>query len=83
MKIERWLNEFIDESDLDLDHVFEIEHEGTLHLMDFEVVVDSILALPPKSQIKIKKKIVAIDSENGDIIHYLDWVALGFIKYEI
>ena len=81
MTFKNWLKKFIDETDLDREHVFEFDHEGTLHLMEFENLVDSILSLPEEHRKKIKDKLVGIDSENGDLMHYLNWVALGFIKY--
>lgn len=81
MKFKDWLNTFIDESDLERDHVFEIEHEGSVHSMKFDVVVNSIIALPTEHQKKIKDKLIAINSENSDLMHYLYWVAEGFVKF--
>ena len=82
MMFKEWLNTFIDESDLDRSHVFEIDHDGKIHLMDFRGVVDSILSLPAEYQLKIKDKLVGINFHNGDILHYLNHVAEGFIKYK-
>ena len=81
MAFKDWLNTFIDQNDLDRSYVFDIDHEDKNHLMSFEVLLESISSLPEKYQKKIKNKLVAIDSENGDLMHYLNWVALGFIKY--
>ena len=78
-----WLNTFIDESDLDRDHVFEIEHGGAVHTMEFEVLVGSIIALPAEYQKKIKGKIVSIDKHSGEVMHYLNHVAEGFVKYKV
>lgn len=82
MTIEKWLNKFIDETDLDREHIFEINYEGTLHSMDFETVVNSIIALPAENQRKIKNTIVKIDSHNGNIMHYLNYVAEGLVKFK-
>ena len=43
LTIEKWLKTFIDKNDPDREHVFEINYEGTLHFMDFETVVNSIV----------------------------------------
>ena len=82
MMFKDWLKTFIDESDLDRDYVFEIENEGTVHTMAFEVLVGSIIALPAEYQLKIKDKLVGIDSENGDLLHYFNYVSEGFAKYK-
>ena len=82
MTIEKWLNEFIDENELDRKQVFEIERGGAVHTMEFEVLVGSIIALPAEYQLKIKDKLVGIDVHNGDILHYLNYVAEGFVKYK-
>lgn len=83
MTFKDWLNTFIDEKELDREHTFEIKHEGTLHLMEFENLVDSILALPTEHQKKIKDTLIKIDFPNGDVMHYLNHVAVGFIKYKM
>ena len=82
MTFKEWLNIFIDENELDRKHVFEIKHKDTLHFMDFENLVDSILSLPEEHRKKIKDKLVCIDSENVDLMHYLKYVTQGFIKYK-
>lgn len=82
MTFKDWFNTFIDEKELNREHVFKIKHEGTLHLMEFENLVDSILALPAEYQKKIKDKIVKIDFINGDVLHYLKYVAEGLVKYK-
>ena len=81
MTFKEWLITFIDESDLDRDHIFKIEHEGTSHSLKFDAVVNSIIALPAKYQQKIKNELMAINTQNGDVMHYLNYVAEGFIKF--
>ena len=78
-----WLNTIIDENELNREHVFEIDHEGTIHSLKFDVVVKSIIALPAEYQLKIKAKLVGIDSENGDLMYFLNYVAEGLVKYKV
>ena len=82
MKNRKWLNKFIDKNELDPKHVFEIEHEGTSHFMKFDAVVNSIIVLPEEYQQKIINELMAINSRNGDVLHYLNHVAEGIIKYK-
>ena len=80
MTFERWLDTFIDEKRLNRNHIFKIEFEGTIHLMKFKALIESIIALPEKHQNKIKDKLGAINVRNGDYIHYLNYVAEALIK---
>ena len=80
MTFERWLDALIDEKELNRNHIFKIEYEGTIHLMKFKVLIESIIALPEKHQNKIKDKLVAINFRNGDYIHYFSYVAEALIK---
>ena len=82
MTFDKRLNKFINEYEPDHNHVFEIEHGGAVYTMEFEVLVGSIIALPAENQKKIRDTIVKIDSHNGDVMHYLNYVAEGFIKYK-
>ena len=82
MTFKDWLIKFIDENELNRGHIFEIEHGGAVRFMEFEVLVGSIIALPAEHQLKIKNRLVAIDSENGDVMYYLNYVAEGFVKYK-
>lgn len=71
---------FIDEKELNRNHIFKIEYEGTIHLIKFKALIESIITLPEKHQNKIKDKLVAINVRNGDYMHYLDYVAEALIK---
>ena len=80
MTFKQWLDTLIDEKELNRNHIFKIEYEGTIHLMKFQALIESIIALPEKHQNKIKDKLVAINVRNGDYMHYLNYVAEALIK---
>lgn len=82
MTFKDWLNKFINDNELDREYVFRIEHGVSSSFMKFDVVINSIIALPAEHQQKIKNRLMAIESENGDILHYLNYVAEGFVKYK-
>jgi len=59
--------------------VFEIENNGELHLIDNEMIIESIGNMPIAIQKKISNKITAIDFMNGDINDFLKYIAKGLI----
>ena len=59
--------------------VFEIENNGELHLIDNEMIIESIGNMPIAIQKKIRDKITAIDFMNGDINDFLKYIAKGLI----
>ena len=75
-KFNEWLDTFIEEKELDLEHTF--EKEGPVwgwNLIPLGVVVEHIKATSPAEQAQIKKIIVKIDFQNGDVMHFFDYLA--------
>lgn len=74
-----WLDTFIDEKGVDKDHLFEIEQEGEVHFLEMGVLLDFIKKCPVNIRESIKTTIVKIDFKNGDIMHFFDYLAKGYI----
>lgn len=75
---EIWFRTFIEEKDLPVVN-WEIEHDGNLHMIDNYDMVEIICELPSENQRQIKDKLVAIDFMNGDVNHFLKYLAKGYI----
>lgn len=72
----RWLNTFISEKGLDLEHTFEVEGpEWGLNLIPLGVVVEHIHIAPSREQAAIKDMIVRIDFHNGNVLDYFQHLA--------
>ena len=75
MTFNNWLDTFITEKDLDLDHTFEVEGDGGLNLIPLGAVVDMMQAWPTDLQAKAKAMLVKIDFVNGDVVDFLKYIA--------
>lgn len=69
-----WLDTFLEEKQLPYES-WEIEADSGLHLIDTEVVVESIKNAPIQEQEKIKNVIVKIDFANGNVNHFFKHLA--------
>lgn len=71
-----WLDTFIDEKGLNIDHTFEVEGPvwGT-NFIPLSVLVENIKLAPDHEQHEIKKVIVMIDFKNGDVMHFFNHLA--------
>jgi hypothetical protein len=75
---EVWFRTFIEEKDLDVE-VWEIEHKDQIHIIDNYDMVEIVCDLPSDQQKKIKDKLVGIDFLNGNVNHFLKYLAEGYI----
>lgn len=78
MKFDKWLDVFLEEKGIE-DRMFEIEHEGMIHLVEQEVLIDFIKSMPNEMKRKMKDQFVIIDFKNGDVVHYLNHLAKGMV----
>ena len=70
-----WLETFISEKDFDLDAMFEVEGDSGANMMDYNVVVQAIMAANSAEQEGIKKMLVKIDFMNADVGRYFRHLA--------
>lgn len=82
MNFATWLDTFVDEKGLDVDHVFEIETDdfwGT-HFIPLAVVIEAAKNASAAEQKQIKDIVVQIDFRNGDVMHFFTHLAKGLTK---
>jgi hypothetical protein len=71
-----YLKNLITEKGKELDQ--EIELEGHIGLT-YEMLIDFIVQMPEYHD-QIRKTLVMIDFKNGDVFHYLNFLAEGMVK---
>ena len=75
--MKNYLTNLIEEKGKSLDTPVKIDgHIG----MTLENVVEFICQLPAEVQKDCRNKLVYIDFKNGDVFHFLDYIALGMSK---
>jgi hypothetical protein len=79
MTFKNWLKTFLEEKDLQ-PQTWEIEHNGTLHIVESEHIIEVIKTASKEEQKKIKNTLVMIDFKNGNVNHFLNHLAVGYIK---
>tara|TARA_R110002167_G_scaffold246639_1_gene452224 strand:- start:52 stop:294 length:243 start_codon:yes stop_codon:yes gene_type:complete len=75
MTFNNWLDTFVEEKGLDMNHTFEVEGEGGLNLIPLGAVVGMMQAWPTDLQAKAKTTLVKIDFANGDSVDFLKYIA--------
>lgn len=72
----QYLKTFFDEKDLDGEHVFEVKSSnGTTNWIPAQCVIDQILVASEKEQDQIAFVLRKIDFANGDVLHFLGFLA--------
>jgi hypothetical protein len=82
MKFEKWLDTFVEEREFDTEEIiFEGEDKlGTLHIIDLGYLVEVIKTATQLEKSKIKDMIVKLDFLNGDIKHFFQYLAKGYVE---
>jgi len=74
-----WFETFLEEKGLGY-IMWDVEGlDGTIHMIDSDVVIESIKNCHPSEQRKIKDIIVKIDFHNGDVLHFFNHLATGLV----
>ena len=74
-----YLEALITEKGRELDQEIEIVIDGTSHFgITYETLVEYVAAAHEYHQ-QIRNMLVKIDFKNGDVFHYLDFLAKGMI----
>jgi hypothetical protein len=79
--INKWLDVFVEEKGINLERAFEFTTEDTWNYMPVGAVIEFIKNLPINQQIKIKNTLVIIDFKNGNVYHFLEYIAKGIAKF--
>jgi len=76
----KWLNKFVSEKGLDLEHLFEKEGPSGLNMIPLGVVLEHIRIAPEREQAAIKNMLVRIDFKNGNVMHFFDHLAGALVQ---
>ena len=79
MSEQRYLKTFFKEKDLSY-QMYEVVVDDTPNFIDSETVIDLILNAPEGEQRMIAEGVRRIDFRNGDMHHYLKFLAGAFIR---
>lgn len=78
--VDRYIERFFEEKELE-NKTFEIKHRGNTHLIDSETIIDIIKEGVSHGEKKqIADTLIKIDFANGDINHFLEHLATGYVK---
>lgn len=61
---------------------WEIEHEGQIHIIDSDFIIDCILSTEGQERHKIGSTIFSLDFRNASIVDYLKFLAECYIKHQ-
>ena len=70
-----WIDRFVQEKELDTEHVFEVEGASGPNLISLAVVIEHIKIATGQEQSEIKNTLVRIDFANGDAMHFFEYLA--------
>ena len=73
----KWLDTFVEEKGLNLDHAFEVEGpEHGLNIIPLGCIIDFIKdEADEEAKKKVKENLVKIDFMNGDVMHFFNHCA--------
>ena len=82
--IRNYLETFLTEKGISLNHTFEVKSEGVFgnHFVPMEVVIEFIETLSPSVQEQIRKTLVKIDFKNGNVLHFLEYISKGMVELQ-
>lgn len=78
MTAKKYLKTFFEEKQLEPE-IFRIEHKSSLHFVESDFLIETILNSCEEEQVKIADLIRKIDFANGNINHYLKHLAKCYI----
>ena len=70
-----WLDTFLAEKRIDLDHVLEAEGDFGTNFIPVEILADAMKAAPASEQAQIKAAIVRLDFNNAPILPFFAHLA--------
>ena len=75
MQFNKWLDTFISEKGLDLNHWFEVEGASGANFIPLACLVDAIKAAPVSEQRAIRAGIVRLDFANAPVLPFFNHLA--------
>lgn len=78
MDFKEWLTTFFTEKDL-INKYLNIEHCGQTHIIDIPFMIEFLSTLPEEQQMIIKHNFCMIDFQDGEVMHFMDYLARGYL----
>jgi penicillin-binding protein-related factor A (putative recombinase) len=78
-KNQKYLETFFEEKEIKHE-MLEIEHAGEIHMIHTNAIINMIMQAPKTEQETIANTLRKIDFVNGDVNHYLKFLAEAYIK---
>ena len=75
-----WFQTFLDEKSVPYASWKIQDETGTTNFIDNDVVIEHIKIAPDHEQTKIRDILVKIDFQNGDVNHFLHYLAKGLVS---
>jgi hypothetical protein len=75
MTFKTWLDTFVAEKGLDLEHTFEVPGASGPNFIPLAIVVDAMKGAPAREQAAIKAAVVKIDFMNGKVLPFFAHLA--------
>lgn len=70
-----WLDTFIEEKELDPEHLFEVETETAVNLIPVGVVLEHMKLAPAEEQAAIQHMLIQLDFHHAEIMPFLAHLA--------
>lgn len=82
MDFNTWLDTFVEEKGLDLNHTYNVTHKvnGVLHMVELRVLIGYIKSASKGEKKGIKNNFVMIDFKNGDVHHFFKFLANAYVQ---
>jgi len=78
-KTAKYLELFFEEKEIKFE-AWEIEHNGQTHFIDTDFVIEAIQGAPEREKEQISNTLRKIDFANGNVNHFLKFLAEQLIK---
>lgn len=78
-RLDEYLENFFEEKDLG-DKLYKIEHKQDTHFIGTDIVIDLIKNSSYSEKQTIINTLRQIDFKNGDVHHYLEFLAGAYVK---
>lgn len=75
-----WLDLFIEEKGIDVEHTFEVEGASGTNWIPVGCLIEALKAAPASEQDAVQRKIVQIDFRNGDVLDFFKYPARAIAR---
>lgn len=75
MTFTTWLDTFISEKGIVVEQVLEVNGPSGANFIPVACVIEQIKAFDANTQAMVKTRLVQIDFKNGDVMHFIKYIA--------